>query len=219
MNLENVLVIHGLGQEKMSCMKIIKHLSKNFSCSFFSYKTNQTLPEIVDTLHEYLSVVNEYNCVTISFGAVVLRNYLYKYGAGRLKRCVMIGPPNKGSELLRQVMKRNIGRLMFGRLAEDFIKNEDKYLPLEPEFDVGIIAGDKPVISQSKAVSRYALKFFDPSDSDGKVKIEETKLPFMKDFILLPLCHEELHYNYNVINMTINYLKHGRFKDNKEKAG
>ncbi len=209
--MKQILLIHGLDQKKINCLKIIKKIEKNNFCSFFSYKTSETIPEIVDRLHEYLQNMDEYYCITLSFGAIILRNYVHKYGVGNLKRAVMIAPPNKGSVLLQEVMKRKTGKLLFGKLAGDFLKNEDKYLPLEPEFDVGVIAGNKPHLFSSKAMTKYVLRFFDPEDSDGRVKVEETKLPFMKDYVLLNLSHTDMVYTDKAVDMAISYIENGKF--------
>lgn len=212
----NLLVIHGLNQLKFSFRNMLLELENDgYSIHYFSYSNKETIPEILMRLRQLLEQqgLQEYSAVTMSLGAIILRNYLAGFGTEGLNRAVMIGPPNRGAMLLRAAIKDRKWRLLLGRLIEDFLDHESDYLPLTPEFIVGIIAGTKAKITKPPIPLFYVNRFFDTTDSDGKVKIEETKIPFMKDFVTVNECHDSLLSNPEVIHYTKTFLSTGRFDD------
>ena len=213
---KRLLIIHGLNQLKFSFRNMLLELEKDgYIIHYFSYSNKETIPEIVMRLRQFLEQqgVQEYFAVTMSFGAIILRNYLARFGTESLNHAVMIGPPNRGAILLRAAIQDRKWKLLLGRLIEDFLDHESDYLPLTPDFFVGIIAGTKVKVYSPPVPNSYINTFFDSRDSDGKVKIEETKLSFMKDFVTVDECHDLLLSSPEVVRYTKEFLNTGSFSN------
>lgn len=212
---KDLLLIHGLNQKKLSFWKFLGEFKNEYNVRYFHYSNTSTLSEIIEQLRDFIKSLESFHAITMSLGGIILRNYLAQHGTGGLGRVVMVGPPNAGAILLRNAVKDPMWRKFLGKLAVDVVEHEREYLPLKPEFEVGIIAGTKPVLLSPPVPKSYLEKFFDPTDSDGKVKIEETKLPFMKDFVTVDECHDLLMQNTEVLNYIKCFLCGGTFTSTK----
>jgi hypothetical protein len=146
------------------------------------------------------------NFVTHSLGGILVRQYLSTYQINNLERIVMLGPPNKGSEIVDKL----------GRVPGFHFINGDAGMQLgtgplsilhtlgKASFDVGIIAGTRSI--------NWILSSLIPSTDDGKVSIENTKLEGMRDHIELPVTHPFMMKNQKVIAQVVLYLKTGSFQ-------
>ena len=84
-------------------------------------------------------------------------------------------------------------------LLNDFI-NSLSY----PDYDLGIIAGNRTIAPISSLIIGEA--------SDGRVAVESTKLDGAKDHIVVQSSHLFLPIKKEVIDQTIFYIKHRKFK-------
>ena len=146
------------------------------------------------------------NFVSHSLGGILVRQYLSEHKVDNLNRVVMLGPPNKGSEVVDKL----------GELPGFHFINGDAGLQLgtgelsvpnslgKANFDVGIIAGTISI--------NLILSSLIPNTDDGKVSIESTKLEGMNDHIEMPVTHPFMMKNKQVIAQVVNYLKNGRFE-------
>ena len=147
----NVILLHGLARTDMSMYKLEKVLAKQGYCvTNVSYDSRrgdiETLaskaigPALADcppshTIH----------FVTHSLGGILLRQYLSTNSIENMGRAVMLGPPNRGSELVDElrdvpgfdIINGDIGQQL--GTSPDSVPNQ-----LGPaNFEVGIIAGTK----------------------------------------------------------------------------
>jgi hypothetical protein len=118
----------------------------------------------------------------------------------------MLGPPNKGSEVVDKL----------GNFPGFHFINGDAGMQLgtgemsvpnklgKANFDVGIIAGTRSI--------NLILSMLIPSTDDGKISIERTKLEGMHDHLEMPVTHPFMMKNDDVIAQVIHYLKNGNFK-------
>lgn len=147
--------------------------------------------------------------VTHSMGGILVRYYLSERKIEKLGRVVMLGPPNKGSQVIDNMSQypgfeliNGPGGLQLGT-SEASIPNS-----IGPAtFDLGIIAGKRTI--------NPILSLQLPNPDDGKVSVENTKVEGMNDHIVLPVTHTFMMRNKAVIKQVIYYLKSGRFKHNK----
>lgn len=142
--------------------------------------------------------------VTHSLGGILVRYYLQENELELLGRVVMLGPPNKGSEMVDRLLPvPGFGLLgPTGRVLgteEESVLNE-----LGPvEFELGVIAG-------SMSINPIGFLFIE-GPHDSIVSVESTKVEGMNAHIVLPVTHTFMMRNDDVIDHAIQFLKTGQF--------
>lgn len=207
-----VVLLHGLGRTKYSMNSLEKELQKNgylvVNNSYASRKAG--IPELSAAvekgIHECRIARGEnIHFVTHSLGGILVRYYFQSHRVPDVKRVVMLGPPNRGSEIVdifgsSRWFKAFTGPAgsQLGTRQDDIPKKLD-VIPLE----VGVIAGNK---NMDPWFSRYL-----PKPNDGKVSVQSTKLTEMKDFIVLPNGHTFICSSKTAIIQVMHFIAHGRF--------
>lgn len=208
---ECVVLLHGLARSDCSMRVLEKELKKeNFHTINVKYPSRDFSIEILaekviaPALAQCLPDEN-INFVTHSMGGILVRQYLAENEIQRLNHVVMLGPPNKGSEIVDKL----------GEFPGFHFVNGDAGMQLgtgelsipnklgKAEFDVGIIAGTRSV--------NLILSLLIPSIDDGKVSVARTKLEGMNDHIQMSVSHPLMMRNKKVISQVIYYLKNGSF--------
>ncbi|MCK7598983.1 alpha/beta hydrolase [Microbulbifer sp. CAU 1566] len=146
------------------------------------------------------------NFVTHSLGGILVRQYLSNHTIENLGRVVMLGPPNKGSEVVDKLREVPGFHFINGDAGMQLGTGELSIPNTlgKANFDVGIVAGTRSI--------NLILSALIPSTDDGKVSIESTKLEGMKDHITMPVTHPFMMKNDRVIDQVVNYLKNGHFE-------
>ncbi len=143
--------------------------------------------------------------VTHSMGGILLRHYLTQHNIPNLGKVVMLGPPNKGSQVVDRLGNMP-GFILFNGPAGLQLGTEESSIPnqLGPAtYDVGIIAGTRSI--------NPLLSLLLPGKNDGKVTVENTRLEGMRDHIELPVVHPLMMNNDAVIGCVLNFFKNRRF--------
>jgi pimeloyl-ACP methyl ester carboxylesterase len=155
-----------------------------------------------------LDGIEEINFVAYSMGNIVVRNYLaerQRKPDPRLRRMVMLGPPNHGS-LAAVVLAENAAfQLLTGEAGQEL---GAQWSVLEthlatPQFPFGIIAGGKQDARGYNPLLR--------GDNDGTISVDTTRLAGAADFAVLPVLHQFLPYMPKVQEYTLRFLQHGSF--------
>ena len=123
----------------------------------------------------------------------------------------MLGPPNKGSEVV-DAMAEIPGFELINGPAGLQLGTEKTSIPNSlgaEDFEVGIIAGTKSI--------NLILSTMLPNPDDGKVSVESTKLEGMTDHITVPVSHPFLMKDEEVIRQTIHFLKYGQFQETADR--
>ncbi|PCH58272.1 MAG: alpha/beta hydrolase [SAR86 cluster bacterium] len=144
--------------------------------------------------------------VTHSLGGILVRQYLSTSPMASLGRVVMLGPPNKGSELI-DTLSGLPGFNTFNGPAGAELGTGELSVPnsLGPaNFELGIIAGTQSM--------NFILSSFLPKPNDGKVSVESTKIEGMNDHISLPVTHTFMMNNSQVIEQVMIFLRQGEFQ-------
>lgn len=144
-------------------------------------------------------------------GNIVVRRYLaMQLGEGkpldaRIKRMVMLGPPNHGSEVASAMAGTALFGVVFGPSGQQLGRRWDQLAPelATPSFEFGVIAGG---LSDGKGFNPLQ-----PGDDDGLVTVESARLPGAADFIVVPVLHGLLMENDPVLEYTLRFLKEGCF--------
>jgi len=214
-----VIVLHGLGACHAIMSGLCKRLEKDGEFQTFNVNYPSTLGSIHDHAQslagiiEHLDGIEEISFVAHSLGNVVVRHYLAdqtdeargKRPDPRIRRMVMIGPPNHGSELATSLGDGKLARTVLGKPVEQLGPHwvwEERDLAI-PQFEFGIIAG-----------GRGNGGGFNPwlsGDDDGVLTVTSTRLAGAADFVVVPDFHALLPFDSRVREYTLRFLRHGCF--------
>ena len=212
MSEECVVLLHGMARSDSSMNKMEKKLKEaGYIVVNFDYPSTQHniegiakdyLPNAVAQCKPNVII----NFVTHSLGGIVLRKYLSDNKLELLGRVVMLGPPNKGSEIVDKLKNFPGFEFINGPAGLELGTDKSSVPNLlgAVTYPVGIIAGSStinPILSQML-----------PNPDDGKVSVENTKVEGMADHIILPVSHTFLMRNDEVIRQVKKFLKSGKFQ-------
>lgn len=208
-----VVLLHGMGRSMLS-MKRIEWALVNRGYRVVNVGYPSTLHSVEHLASTYLAPAlreldlpagGRVHFVTHSLGGIVLRQQLATEPVPNLGRVVMLGPPNRGSELAQAWKGKLWYRFATGPSGQQVGTGEcDLPRALGPaHFEVGIIAGDR---SLNPLFSRLI-----PGPDDGKVSVTSTRLEGMTDFTVVHHSHTGLPWSKPVIQQVISFLETGRF--------
>lgn len=211
---ECVVLLHGLARTSSSMNELEQKLtSKGYYVVNVDYPSRKKqiseLSEIAvtDGLNKCRkNSSNPINFVTHSLGGILVRQYYKKHTSENVKRVVMLGPPNNGSEVVDNFKDVPGYELLNGPAGMQLgTREEDIPKSLGPvNFELGVIAGTQSI--------NLILSTFLPNPDDGKVSVESTKVEGMCGFVALPVTHPFLMKNNLAIDEVINFLIYGKFK-------
>ena len=156
----------------------------------------------------HLDGIEEINFVAHSMGNIVVRHYLACQQAKpdpRLRRMVMLAPPNHGS-LAAVVLADNAPfKVLTGRAGQELgvqWSTAEQRLAT-PQFEFGILAGGK---QHGRGFNPLL-----PGDNDGTISVDTTRLAGAADFAVLPVLHTFFMDDPKVQKYTLRFLQHGYF--------
>ncbi len=216
---DSVVLLHGLGRGPWA-MKLLEWRLNDagYIVHNLGYpRRAHSIDEIVAELHRrYLRCCHQddsrIHFVTHSLGGLVLRAYLAEHRPANLGRAVMLAPPNGGSEIADRFRGWRLFRALLGPMAPKLGTGPEDLparLPV-PDCDVGVIAGDRWI----NPVGALVL----PPPHDGTVSVSRTRLPGMKDHLVVPHTHTFIMNSAQVAREIIHFLRHGRFERREEDA-
>lgn len=126
----------------------------------------------------------------------------------KLRRYVMLGPPNNGAQranLWADSQFNGLFKMVVGEGGEQLGPrfNEIKPRLAVPDCEFGIIAGGK---GDGKGWHDGIT-----GDDDGTVAVAETQIPGAADFTVVPVRHMKLITDQDNLRRTLNFLNHGHF--------
>lgn len=208
-----VVMVHGLGRTWRSMKKPQRFLEKSgYFTLNFDYPS--TKYDIHTLTHTYLKQFIQQHCpdhtrkihfVTHSMGGILLRYYLQESKPDNLGRVVMLAPPNQGSEVVDWEKEWLVFKWLLGPAGQQ-LGTDARSLPgqLGPvDFELGVIAGDRSI--------EFHHSLLIPGPDDGKVSVERTKIPGMRDFLVVHKTHTFIMRDDEVLRQTEHFLKTGYF--------
>ena len=216
---EKVVLLHGFGRSDMSMLLLNSALTEaGYDVYSLDYPSTDEAPEaLVEIIGEDINNCCKDGAETVhfvghSFGGLLLRDYLGRHHPKNLGHVVLIGTPNKGSELVDDDLGIAAQETLLrwaGPSAQALHTRPGGYaasLPA-PEYAVGVIAGNRG--------TRMSDKWL-PTPNDGVVSVESARLDGMTDFIEVEVTHWDMRSNPVVAELVIDFLRHGRFNYERE---
>ncbi len=161
-------------------------------------------------LSKCLDDYSKVHFVTHSLGGILVRQYLRDHHVPKLGNVVMLGPPNRGSELVDFFQKSPFLDRLFSSAngpAGRQLSTAGSSIPNtlgEVDFPLGVIAGTKNF--------NFIYSQIMPNDSDGKVTVESSKVDGMNDHLVLPVDHTFMMRDRRVIRQVKAFIKDGQFE-------
>jgi pimeloyl-ACP methyl ester carboxylesterase len=220
-----VVVLHGLMRSSAAMNQMCRHLGEQGGYSVFNVSypsTRGTVADharVLDKVVESLEGINEIHFVAHSLGNLVIRHYLADHTnpqSGirpdpRIKRMVMLGPPNRGAQLAEALAGVGAFHVVAGASATQLAREWDALAArlATPAFEFGILAG-----------GRGTTTGYNPwlgQDNDMIVSVESTRLAGAADFAVLPTLHTFMMDDPKVQEYTLRFLQHGYFVSQAER--
>jgi pimeloyl-ACP methyl ester carboxylesterase len=214
-----VVVLHGLFRSPTSMNRLCRYLHDEGGYTVFNVSYPTTRGSVgdharsLDQIIENLDGIEEINFVGHSLGNLVVRHYLGDHTQPdlnvapdkRIKRIVMLGPPNQGAEFAEALDGVGLFHVVAGQagtqLSSDWQQLEKRLVI--PACEFGIVAGGR---SNDKGYNPWLT-----GDNDLVVGVEATRLPGANDFIVLPVLHSFMMADNIVLEDTLRFLQHGYF--------
>lgn len=211
---ELVVLAHGLGRSDWAMWRFAQKLEDaNYKVCRLDYSSIGKSVEAVKeqtTMQINACIVGapKVHFVGHSLGGLVVRSYLQNnlqsLQANQLGEVVLMGTPNKGSELADHLSESWLMQLG-GGVSQALVTGSNSFGNQIKELDVniGVIAGTQSSGLTSKHFS---------GENDGLVSVESTKLNSMSDFITIEVGHSQMRYNQEVAEQTVHFLQKGTFE-------
>lgn len=209
-----VVILHGIFRTSRSMSKIANFLQKSgFQTLNINYpSTKYSIENLADIIHlqiqQISASVDKIHFVGYSMGGLLIRAYIKKYQPQNIGRIVMIGTPNKGSEVADFIQNWWLYKKLYGQAGQQLISSQKDFGHIFSNLEgieVGIIAGNRPLdLISSKIISK---------PNDGKVSVESTMLSGMKEHIIMPHNHTFIINKPQVWRQILAFLENGKFLD------
>ena len=211
-----VILLHGLNRTQLSMLPLARALSRagyRTSNRFYASRA-RSIADHADALlarlqRDFRPEDGPFHFVGHSLGCIVTRAALLRGAPDavprcRLGRCVMLGPPNHGSELADRLRAWPLMRLVYGTRAFHELAQPGLIEAWgTPPLPCGVIAGAR---GDGRGWNP-AL----PGDDDGVVTLAGTHLPGEADHLTLRVVHTLLPWKRETARQVLAFLETGRF--------
>ena len=210
---DGVVLLHGISRTALSFRKMQLALERaGFATLNLDYASrSKALEALAEDIHPAVQPFADrmdrpIHFVCHSMGGLLARIYIARHRPQRLGRVVMLGTPNRGSEIADRLKNFGPYRAFFGPAGQQLGTRRDEainaLLP-PPDYPVGVIAGNRSI---DLLAGSMLLK-----PHDGRVSVANTKLEGMADHVVVRTSHPFLVRNGEAIAQTIAFLKDGKF--------
>lgn len=210
---ECVILLHGLARSASSMEYMAERLTQHgYSVANIDYPSREHAIAVLAPLAIDQGVkqcaaqqATTIHFVTHSLGGILVRHYLAHQSLPNLGRVVMLGPPNKGSEVV-DALRDTPGFFWLNGPAGLELGTDANSVPntLGPaNFEVGIITGTWSI----DPISSWII----PDQDDGKVSVIRAHLDNEQAFLVLPVTHTFIMQRDRVIDQVLAFLTTGAF--------
>lgn len=177
--------------------------------NFFYPSTEKSIREHGEDLAIWLKAQTKKDTIlliTHSMGNLVAREMHHSHPEIPIYRWLMIAPPNQGAQSADLWSKIPFYRWWADTPGQELrLTNKQasyKQLP-PPRCEFAIIAGGLK--------NDIGFSLLLDGDDDGKVRVEETKLPGYTDFMIIPQVHTGLLFSKDTFEQADHFFRTGRF--------
>ena len=211
MTAEAVILVHGLWVHGAAMALMRRRVARQgYRVSSYSYPSMRlTLAENADRLAAYCGGVQaaRVHLVGHSLGGLVVLRALERVTGRGPGRVVLMGTPYAECHAARRLARLPGGHTLLGRSMPDWLASS-RPAP-DGRLEVGVIAGKLPL-----GLGRLVAPDL-PAPSDGVVSVEETRVPGMRDHIVLGVSHSGMLLSRAAARQICAFLRDGRFaRDN-----
>lgn len=202
------MLVHGLwmhGVVMTYLRRRMKHCG--YHASSFSYRSVRlTLTENARRLARYCRDVraDRLHFVGHSLGGLVILRFLEDAADDRIGRIVIAGSPCAGSFSAERLASLPGGRTALGRSVPEWLAAQ--HSPALSRYEIGGIAGSGRGVGLGRLLSPDL-----PRPNDGVVTVAESRLPEMRDHVVLRVSHSGMLLSGAVGRQACHFLRHGRF--------
>ena len=209
-----IVLVHGLMRTKHSMTPLKKVLQKKCDCKIvcFSYaSTRGKIGAHAAALREFLESLPEtwtLSFVGHSMGNIVIRHLIadlqddqkHSELLSRCQRIVMLGPPNQGAAIARQLSSLGMFKWIAGEGAMELGPDWDGFSEslATPPFPFSIVAGEV----ENRAIQNPLLD----NASDFVVEVDEARLEGSESFVVVPALHSFLMKDAQVQEFVVDFL-------------
>lgn len=204
---ETVILVHGLWVHG-AVMALMRHRIARcgYRTASYSYPSIRlTLTENAQRLAHYCRglVAGPLHFVGHSLGGLVILRMLERVPELAVGRVVLVGTPYGDSFSARRLARLPGGRAALGRSMAEWMRERKPDRLLQHE--IGVIAGTLPI-----GLGRLVAPGL-PTPNDGVVTVAETRLPAMRDHIVININHTGMLLSSAVVRQICAFLRSGAF--------
>jgi len=212
MTTEVVILVHGLWVHGIAMELMRRRVARcGYRALAYSYPSMRlTLAENAERLARFCRDIAapQLHFVGHSLGGLIILRMLERTPGLPPGRVVLAGAPVAGSLAARRLARLPGGRAALGRSAPEW--HESAHSASDAGREIGVIAGSRP-FGMGRVVAPDL-----PAPSDGVVSAVETRLPAMRDHIVLNVSHSGMLISRAVAHQICAFLREGAFTHRDE---
>ena len=202
---EHVILLHGVWMRGLTLFSLARRLrSAGYTVDVFDYAS--VFGDSTRTCERLRTRMREVKAERVHLVGHSLGGILALEATRRMRdlprgHIVCLGPPLKGSSVARMLAHFPGGRWVLGANHGALVSGVERWDGSRP---VGVVAGQMPF---GLGVTIGALT----APHDGTVAVEETRLVGLADHRTVDATHTGLLFSSDVADLTVGFLRHGRF--------
>lgn len=200
------MLVHGLWMAAPACALLARRLrARGYQVAVFSYRSvRHRLEESAAHLRAFAAAhaVRPVHFVGHSLGGLIVLHMLAQVPGFPAGRVVLLGSPSNGCGAAAQLARSAAGRLLLGAALPGW--DVQHGVRAAARYEIGAIAG-----TQRLGVGMLLVRLDSPND--GVVAVDETRLPGLKDHLVLPVTHSGMLVSARVAGEVAAFLDEGRF--------
>lgn len=204
---ETAILVHGLWVHGTVMALMRRRIARcGYRTVSYSYPSMRlTLAENADRLAHYCRglATSPLHFVGHSLGGLVILRMLERAPDLAVGRVVLAGTPYGDSFSAQRLARLPGGRAALGRSMAEWLR-ERKPARLA-QYEIGVIAGSLPV-----GLGRLVAPAL-PAPNDGVVTVAETRLPAMRDHVVMRINHTGMLLSSTMARQVCAFLRNGAF--------